>query len=202
MEKLIGKDKDIESQIRVLKQILLSSKELNYILHKLQETNLNNYYVGAGVIHQTVWNYYCDMPLNHGIKDVDIVYFDNDTSYEKEDIIINQIRELLIDIHDFKLDIINEARVHLWYKDKFGYDIEPLKNVEDAINKWPTTVTSIGVRLIKDELIVYAPYGLNDMYSLILRPNKAIVTKEEIYNQKVLKWTKQWPNLKVIPWNN
>jgi hypothetical protein len=201
MEKLVGKDKDIETQIEVLKKILLSNKELNIILNKLQEFDLFNYYVGAGVIHQTVWNYYNDMPLNYGVKDIDIAYYDNDTSYEKEDTIIKYIKQLLKDTNNYKFDIINEARVHLWYKDKFGYDIEPFSSIEDAISKWPTTVSAIGVKLVNNELVIYAPYGLNDMYNFIVRPNKAIVS-EDAYNQRVLRWSKQWPNIKAIPWNN
>ena len=41
---------------------------------------------------------------------------------------------------------MNETRVHLWYEAHFGYRIDPYASVEDAINTWPTTATSIGVR--------------------------------------------------------
>jgi len=46
---------------------------------------LKNYYLAAGAVNQTVFNYYHDFPLDQGIKDFDIVYFDPDVSYEKED---------------------------------------------------------------------------------------------------------------------
>jgi hypothetical protein len=98
-----------------------------------------------------------------------------------------------------KLDIKNQARVHLWYKDHFGYDIKPFNSIEDAVNTWPTTATSIGVRLENGNFIIYAPFGLNDLFGMIVRANKAQIT-EEIYLQKVNKWKTKWPALTIIPW--
>jgi len=89
--------------------------------------------------------------------------------------------------------------VHLWYKEHFGYDIKPYISVENAINTWPTTSTSIGIRIETQNLKIYAPFGLNDLFGMIIRVNKAQIT-EEIYNQKVNKWIKKWPTLKIIPW--
>ena len=197
--KLIAKDKDISLQIEYLKQILLMNEKIVYILDKLQELNLQNYYIGAGRINQTIWNYLLDLPLDYGIDDVDIVYFDSDVSEEKEKKFEIEIRELFSELN-INVDVTNEARVHLWYKDKFGFDIEPYTSIEHAINTWPTTATAIGVRKQKEELIVYAPFGLNDLFSLILRANKSQIN-EEIYNNKCKKWTKKWNGLKVIPWN-
>ncbi|MDD4282358.1 MAG: nucleotidyltransferase family protein, partial [Bacilli bacterium] len=161
---------------------------------------LKNYYVGAGSINQTVFNYYHDFDLDYGIKDFDIVYFDEDTSYEKEDKVIKNIRSLIKNIN-IEVDIKNEARVHLWYKDKFGFDIQPYTSVEEAISKWGTTVTCIGVRLENDELVVFAPYGLNDVFGLIIRPIKENFNKYH-YDIKVERWLNTWPKLKVIKWND
>jgi hypothetical protein len=85
-------------------------------------------------------------PLDYGIGDIDIVYYDSkDLSGEKEEYIERKIMSLLGDL-PFKVDVKNEARVHLWYEKKFGYRIEPYQSLEDAINSWPTTATSLGVR--------------------------------------------------------
>ena len=48
-----------------------------------------------------------------------------------------------------------------------------------------------------NKLIVCAPYGLNDLFNLILRPVKIDFTKED-YEKKVTKWTSKWELLKVI----
>lgn len=111
---------------------------------------------------------------------------------------INLIRDKL-DALNINLDIKNEARVHLWYEKKFHRKIKPYTSVEDAISKWGTTVTCIGVRMEHNKLLVYAPYGLNDLFGLILRPVKESFIKKD-YEKKVVKWTNKWPLLKVIKW--
>ena len=77
-------DKTLDKQINKLKKIILSNKKIVFILKKLQEYNLDSYYLGAGCISQTVFNYYHGYNLDNNINDYDIVYFDNDLSYEKE----------------------------------------------------------------------------------------------------------------------
>ena len=195
-----GKNKDLIFQIKLLEKILLKNETLKKLLDKLDEYNLENYYVAAGAINQTVFNYYHGYPLDSFIEDYDIVYYDDDTSYEKEDKIIKDIYNLCDDLN-IKMDIKNQARVHLWYENKFGHEIEANLSVEDAIGKWGSTVTCIGVRKQKNDFIVFAPYGLNDLYSLTIRPVKKNFTKKE-YDKKVSKWKNKWPNINVIPWDN
>lgn len=196
---LDGINKPLIEQIEILKEILLSNQKLKLVLEKLEEYNLDNYYVAAGCINQTVFNYYHNFDLMYGIEDIDIVYYDNDITYEKEDKIIKDITNLL-DI-DIKLDIKNEARVHLWYYEKYNKKINQYINLEDAINSWGTTITCIGVKLVNNNLIVYAPYGLNDLFTLTIRPIKKQFTYTG-YQVKTKKWLTKWPKLNIIDWNN
>lgn len=198
-DKLIGTDKTLDEQLEILTTILLQNKTLKEILEKLSKSNLKNYYVTAGAINQTIFNYYHDYELNYGIKDYDIVYFDNDLSYEKEDKIIKEISSILKDI-DVLCDIKNEARVHIWYKDKFGIERLPYSSVEDAISRFGATITCIGVRVENNNLKVFAPYGLNDIFSMIIRPVKGDFTEEQ-YQLRCEKWKNKWPLLRIIPWN-
>ncbi|MFA5603628.1 MAG: nucleotidyltransferase family protein [Bacilli bacterium] len=199
MKKIIGVNKPKEEQQKCLKKILLKSKKIKYVLETLEKYGLKNYYVAAGCINQTVFNYYHDFDLDYGIKDIDIVYFDEDLSYEAEDKIIKEIT-LLFDDNLFDVDIKNQARVHLWYENKFGFEIKPYTSVEDAISKWGATVTCIGVRMEESEIIVYSAYGLDDLFNLIIRPVKEHFSKEQ-YKIKTKKWQDTWPLLKVIPWD-
>lgn len=195
-----GKDKPLNTQARILKEILLKSDKLRIILECLSQSGLTNYYVAAGAVNQTVFNYYHGYPSSYGIEDVDVVYFDKDLSYEKEDEVIKRLNSMLKDV-DVRLDIKNQARVHLWYEGKFGHKIEANQSVEDAIKRWGTTVTCLGVRLVGNKLIVYAPYGLNDLFAMCLRLVKLNMTKKN-YEQKTKKWQRKWPLLNVIPWEN
>lgn len=199
-ERLIGENKPLLEQIEILEKILLQNKTLKLVLTILSESNLKNYYIGAGAINQTVFNYYHDYDLDYGIKDLDIVYFDSDTSYEKEDSVIQYVRNLLKDI-PIEYDIKNEARVPIWYPEKFGKSIEPYKNVEDAISSWGTSITCVGVRLENGKLVVCAPYGLNDIFSMTIRPIKKQYM-EERYLVKTKSWKQKWPLLTILPWND
>jgi hypothetical protein len=71
----------------------------------------------------------------------------------------------------------NEARIHLWYEERFGYAIEPYLSSADAIATFPTTATAVGVRRIRGEFECCAPFGLDDVFGLIVRPNKRQITR-------------------------
>lgn len=149
---------------------------------------------------------------NQNIQDYDLAYFDStDLSEEGEERYILEGRSILGDL-GVTIDIKNEARVHLWYKNHFGLAIRPYTSIEDAIGSWPTTATSIGVRYEESgNLTVYAPFGLGDLFSMIVRPNKRQAeyfltsdesTSRDVYNAKARKWAKAWPKLVVIPWES
>lgn len=199
---LNGYNKDVRSQLKVLGSIIMSSEIINTAVERARLLEMDNYYIGAGCIAQTVWNYLFSNPLEYGIKDIDFVYFDNKSlSIESENKVISKTRELYSDLK-VQIDVKNQARVHLWYESHFGYAIKPYISLESAINTWPTTATSIGVRKEKNnEFKVYAPFGLNDLFGKIVRANKAQITKQ-IYEDKVSRWLSKWPDLRIIPWEN
>lgn len=201
---LEGKNKSLNEQLLVLESILNKSKKIKEILRVLEQyskenQDFKNYYLAAGCVNQTIFNYYHNYDLDYGIGDYDIVYYDEDTSYEKEDIIIKDLKERLKYL-DLKFDIKNEKRVHIWYNEKYKTNRKEYESVEDAISKWGTTITCLGVRMENNKLIVCAPYGLNDLFNLILRPVKIDFTKED-YEKKETKWTSKWKLLKVIKYD-
>ena len=98
-----------------------------------------------------------------------------------------------------KLDVKNEARVHLWYEDRFGYPIAPYRSAADAIATFPTTATAIGIKPREGELEICAPFGLDDLFGLVVRPNKRQIT-QSIYETKVERWRPVWPQLRYLPW--
>lgn len=128
---LYGINKSLNDQIELLEQILLKNEKLNKVLTILSNSKLRNYYIAAGCVNQTVFNYYHGYELDYGITDFDIVYFDEDLSYE---------------------------------------------------------------------LVVFAPYGLNDLFNMTIRPDKRQFTKEH-YLLKINKWKEKWPLLNVLSWD-
>jgi len=171
-------NKDITTQLNTFLDIISNNKLICKICIKSQEMDLKNYYIGTGFITQSTWNYLSDYSLTYGIDDIDIVYFDEDVSFEKEDKAIKKAGKLFKD-YPLKVDLKNQARVHLWYREPFGYEIKPYLSVEEVINTWPTTATAIGIRLDKENSwVVYAPFGLNDLLGKTVRANRVQITKE------------------------
>lgn len=155
----------------------------------------------AGCLAQTVWNDAFGMPPTHGVSDIDLVYFDGaDLSQEAEASHAVRIRTLSGDL-GLWIDVKNEARVHLWYAEKFGTALAPYVSTEDAITTFPTTATAIGVQPRASGLHVFAPYGLSDLLGLIVRANKKQIGRA-VYEAKVKKWRAQWPKLRVVPWDD
>jgi hypothetical protein len=191
----------VDEKGRALEESMRRNPSIAGILDMAPTLNLPNWYLGAGCVAQTVWNELHGFAPTAHIKDYDFVYFDDsDLSYESENSHIKEGEKLFQSL-GVKVEMKNEARVHLWYQEHFGYSISPYKSVEDAIASWPTTATSIGVKLDeRRRFMAFAPFGLDDLYGLVVRPNKRQITKE-IYLEKVQRWTKFWPNLKVVPWD-
>lgn len=180
--------------------LLTSSKFLNEVLNTIKECKDEKYYIGAGAVAQTIWNAKFGYADGYGIDDVDIVYFnDIDISKEDEDMKLNAIREALKAISQ-KIDLKNQARVHLWYKEKFGSDINSISSIENAISRWPTTSTSIAVRVDGNSMLeTIAPFGISDLIGCKIKPNKTQITKD-IYEMKIAKWIKKWPKLEIENW--
>lgn len=175
---------------------LRGSSVLWECLERLAGLSLPDCYLGAGCVAQTVWNAAHAKPPAADISDYDVVYFD--AAEEGENDATASVRDAMAGL-PVAVDVKNQARVHRWYRQRFGYDIVPYTSTEDAIETWPTTATAVGVRLAHGRPVVFAPYGLDDLLGLVVRANRVQITPE-IYRGKVSRWTRQWPRLTVLPW--
>lgn len=192
-------DAPLDEQLVALEGALATNPVVSAILQRVPQLGLADWYVGAGGVTGTVWNVLHGFDPLHGIKDYDLVYFDpQDLSAEAEAATDRRVREILADVQ-VELDVTNEARVHLWYPTRFGPTIPPYQSTEHAISTWPTTASSIAVRVHRDSLVVCAPFGLRDLFAMVVRPNKAIIN-EHVYNDKASRWADHWPRLRVLPW--
>jgi uncharacterized protein len=195
-----ARNASLAEQVDVLERLLLSSTSVVATLVAIRDAELRDAYLGAGAIAGTVWNALHDFELHTGIRDFDVVYFDSEHLDEKaEAATATKLRFALNDL-EMKIDVKNQARVHIWYPSRFGKEIPPYKSAAHAIASWPSTASCIGVRFnAAGTLDVCSPYGLHDLLSLVVRPNKLIVP-EPVYSEKCQRWTQQWPLLKIIPW--
>lgn len=112
------------TKTKQLPQILKENKSVQLVLERAESLNMPNWYLGAGSIAQTVWNVKHGFHPENGIKDYDLVYYDaGDISKEVEDAFIRRSKELFKDI-PVLVEIVNQARVHLWYGKDFGQSID------------------------------------------------------------------------------
>jgi hypothetical protein len=182
-----------------LEVALEQNKWLREILERFEEIALPDSWLVAGSIAQTIWNLGCGRSAELGLKDVDLIYFDDqDLSFDAEASHGRRLRDLFRRL-PIKLDVKNEARVHLWYEERFGYAIKPYLSSADAIATFPTTATAVGVRRIRGKLECRAPFGLDDLFGLVVRPNKRQITRP-IYEAKVDRWRSIWPRLTFLRW--
>ena len=194
--------KSINEQNETFIKIIKQNSDLVTILDYIYELKLPNFYIAAGSVFQTIWNYYDNKPLNFGIKDIDIIYYDPiNLSKESEQKLEKTIEDYLKKAGlNYELDIHNEARMHLWKKDNENKNIDQYKNSEDAIDQWIATLHAIGITKENNEIKVYAPYGLSDIFSKTIRPIKHKNNSKELYNKKVASWQKRFENLNIVEW--
>jgi uncharacterized protein len=191
-------DAPLDRQVRGLQSAVRRNPVALAILERAGDLGLPAWYLGASGVTQTVWNLLHGFDPTHGIKDYDLVYFDPDDLGERAEQQTAQTAvEHFVDL-GVKVDVTNEARVHLWYGQRFGRSIPAYRSTEHAISTWPTTASSIGVRY-DNGFVVCAPFGFADLFRMIVRPNKTIITKE-IYEAKAERWASVWPKLSVTPW--
>lgn len=194
-----GAERPLAEQMQLLCAIVQENPVLQAALDTAAACLPPAWYLGAGCIAQAVWNHLSQTEPMTGINDLDLVYFDaGDLSEAGEEALARRLRQELGGL-GVRIDVKNQARVHLWYEGHFGYPIRPYCSLEDAVTSWPTTATCVGVRRSSQGMIVSAPYGLNDLFGMVVRPNKRQITRE-IYERKARRWIQNWPDLQIIPW--
>lgn len=178
---------------------MLSNPVVNAILDRMGQLDLPDCYLAAGALFQTVWNCLDGRDPGQGIKDYDVNYFDDrDLSWPAEDSVIQRVTTVLSDL-DADIEVRNEARVHLWYEDKFGVPCPPYASTADAIRSFPNTSSCFGVRRGDSGLIVFAPFGFSDLFSMTTKPNPVLAPRD-VYETKLARWRSEWPRLRALPW--
>ncbi|WP_338695358.1 nucleotidyltransferase family protein [Bradyrhizobium sp. 26S5] len=167
------------------------------IADELHRLALPEAWLVAGCLVQTVWNVLTNRPLDHGISDYDIFYFDPDTSWEAEDAVIRDIKARLGHL-GVAIEARNQARVHLWYPGKHGLPYPPLSRSSDGIDRFLTENTRIGIRRSATGYDVYAPSGFDDVAGLIVRPNLTANFSAANYAAKTARWKALWPEITVL----
>ncbi|WP_316635719.1 nucleotidyltransferase family protein [uncultured Flavobacterium sp.] len=170
--------------------------EIIETLSKCNDYGLTDYYLAGGAITQLIWNNILGRPNLEKVKDFDIVYYSDTEDRLLEKLHQTNIKKIVT--HNFQLDITNQAYVYEWYPKKFGSVIDKFKRTEDGIETW-LPAFAIGVRLSSDKFEIFEPYGLDDAFDMIVRPNKLTMTKDN-YAKMTESFKSRWHNIHVLPW--
>ncbi len=148
----------------------------------------------AGCLFQAVWNHQAQRTAEWGVKDYDVFYFDPDLSWEAENEVILAAQALFHDLN-VNVEIKNQARVHLWYSERFGRAYPQLQSARDGVDRYLIAGTCIGLDVQTREL--YAPFGVTDVAQGVLRinPNNP---QPDLFEQKAKSYQARWPWLKIL----
>ena len=156
-----------------LADILRAAPSLMGVMETARDLALPDWMIFSGAIYQKALNHLTGRDPDYGLKDYDLGYFDaGDLSYEAEDQVIRRAAAAYGPPLDALVEVRNQARVHLWFEDRFGEPYAPLSSSAEALTRFTSTMFAVGARLEDDgTLRIFAPFGLSDLFALRLVPN-------------------------------
>ena len=164
------------------------------LLERLPALQLPQCHLVAGCLFQAVWNARSGREADWGVKDYDVFYFDDtDLSWEAEDAVIQRAAKALADL-GVQVEIRNQARVHLWYPQRFGYAYPQLHSARAGIDRYFVECTCVGVEVASGEL--YAPHGLQALAQGLLRVN-SLTPQPQLFAAKAHSYAARWPWLRI-----
>lgn len=190
-------DEELAQHLAVL---IAGSPTVMQVLSTIRELDLPDWRLFSGAVYQTVWNALTGREPDYGVKDYDIGYFDPDTSWEAEDAEIRRVAAAFEPPLRDKVEVRNQARVHLWFEQKFGEPYAALTRTDEALGRFVCPAFSVGVRLEADDtLTISAPFGLIDVFTMRLRKNPGRAIPVEAFARVTASAQQRWPELEIVP---
>jgi len=182
-------DRDLDQRlIAILRQAPLRM----HVFEIVRSLALPDWAVGAGFIRAAVWDALSGYDIASPVDDIDVLYFDRENRDPRHD---EAIEQRLRDIDPaLPWSVRNQARMHIRNGDG------PYGSTADALRFWLETPTCVAVRLDTDGgLEILAPYGLQDLFSMSIRPTSRGHARRAEYTARIAekKWHERWPNVTV-----
>ena len=165
------------------------------LLERLAGLGLGECHLTAGCLFQAVWNERAGRAPGWGVKDYDIFYWDGgDLSWEAEDAVIRRVAAATADL-PIVIEVKNQARVHLWYGERFGAGYPPLPSARAGIDRYLVACTCVGIEV--ESGAVYAPFGLDELAAGMLRINP-LNARPDLFRDKAASYRERWPWLTIV----
>lgn len=187
-------------QAAALSAIVTGHPLLEPALEALAALDLPDAWIVSGAVYQSVWNHLTDRSPTHGLKDIDVIYFDgHDLSYEAEDREIRRAAALMAGL-PVPVELRNQARVHLWFERRFGVRVPALTSATQSLERYAAKTHAVAIRRDPTgDLEMVAPFGLEPVFAFRLVPNLALENRRT-YEEKGARMAALWPELTVEPW--
>jgi len=180
-----------------LTAIVRGATPLMQVLTTIRARDLPDWLMMSGAVYQRVLNALTGRPPDYGVRDYHLGYFDaSDISYDAEDAAIRRVAAAFDEPLRNAVEVRNQARVHVWFESHFGESYTPLSCTAEALGRFVSPIFAVGVRLKRDDrLHIAAPFGLDDLFALRLRPNPRRPSAGFVRVATAV--TRRWPEVRV-----
>lgn len=165
------------------------------VLQMAKSLELPDWWICAGFVRSKIWDTLHDYEVRTTTPDVDVIYFD---PFRKNEVYEQLLKKNLINLDaSIPWSVKNQARMHV------VNNMPPYSSSVNAISKFPETATALGVTLDeRNNVILTAPCGIEDVLSLQVRPTAHFLESKErlhMYKNRVIKknWQSKWPNITI-----
>lgn len=94
-------------------EIVRADPGLMRVLETVRPLGLAQWRVFSGAVYQSVWNALTGREPGYGVRDYDLGYWDEDVSWDAEDVVIKRVADAFEEPLRSKVEARNQARVRL-----------------------------------------------------------------------------------------
>ncbi len=149
-------------------------------------------WLAAGFVRNAVWDALSGRaPDIAYLADLDLVHHDAAESTPMAD---ERYEAALRAARPLPWSVRNQARMHA----RNGHP--PYRDLAEALSHWPETATAIAVRLVAGRIQVLAPFGVEDLLAMIIRPGPAHAADPAVLRARLSSkgWQARWNGLRVL----
>lgn len=192
---------DFERHVAELRRLVLATDWLMEVLRTSREvmdgqasTSAGTpWCVAAGAVRSVVWNHLHGLPIVAPFE-IDLVHFSRHLAPAFD---VQAAQGLARRLPQFRWDVVNQVYAHRLARDPAA---TPFASLEHAMACWPETATSVGVALTAQATVeVVAPFGLADLFGLVLR-RSPLLRDPEVFEERAVakRFSERWPRLRTI----
>jgi hypothetical protein len=173
--------------------LMLADPRRMRMLRSVRALQLPDCWVGAGFVRSAVWDHLHGRAPGEVGSDIDVVWYDPQRTGGAFDSAIEH--QLARDNPEAPWSVKNQADMHERNGDR------PYGSTADAMAHWPETATAVAVRLQDGAIEIAAPFGLEDLFALVLRPTPPFRgDKLPVFHGRIAtkRWLERWPKLVIV----